>query len=66
MVSILANLTITDELTLATTNGHHCIDGLETGQHGLVDGVVGENTRGLDRSTVGPLLLIGLLRALTT
>jgi hypothetical protein len=37
--------------TLATTNGYHHINGLETSQHGLVDRVVGEDTGGLDGGT---------------
>ena len=48
----LAGLTVTDdELTLATTNGHHRVDGLETGQHGLVDRAAGENTGSLNGGT---------------
>jgi hypothetical protein len=68
-----AGLTFTDdELTLATTNGHHRIERLEAGQHGLVDGTAGENGGGFDRGTaashrlMGPLQSMGLPRASTT
>jgi len=38
----LSSLTITDnQLTLTTANGHHGVDGLETGLYGLVDGTAG-------------------------
>ena len=48
----LTSLTVTDdELTLATTNGHHGVDGLDTGHHGLVDGTTGKNTGGLEGGT---------------
>ena len=48
----LAGLTVTDdELTLATTNGNHGVDGLDTGHHGLVDGTTGKNTGGLEGGT---------------
>lgn len=54
----LAGLTVTnDQLTLTTADGHHGVDGLETGLHGLVDGAAGENTGGLD---LGTALLVGL------
>ena len=57
----LAGLTVTDdELTLATANGHHGVNGLQASLHGLVHGAPGENTgslkggattlRGLDRT----------------
>src|SRR5258706_9136525 len=50
--SSLASLTITDDqFTLTTTNGHHRVDGLKTGQHGLVDRAAGAHTRGLDGGT---------------
>lgn len=50
--SSLSGLTVTnDELTLATTNRHHGVDGLQTGLHGLVDGTTGQDTRGLDLGT---------------
>lgn len=40
--SSLSGLTITDnQLTLATTDGHHGVDGLETSLDGLVDGSSG-------------------------
>jgi hypothetical protein len=51
-------LTITnDQLTLATTNGHHCVDGLKTSLHWLVDGSSRKDTRGLQ---LGTTLLAGL------
>jgi hypothetical protein len=60
--SSLASLTIADDkLTLATANGHHGVDGLKTGLHGLVDRAARENTRSLHLSTT---LLGGLDRAL--
>lgn len=52
----LSGLTITDnQLTLATADGDHSIDGLETGLDGLVDRATGQNAGGLDLST-GSLL----------
>jgi len=54
----LTGLTITDnQLTLTTTDGDHGVDRLETGLDGLVDGLTGENARGLDLSTT---LLLGV------
>ena len=45
-------MTITnDQLTLATTNWHHGVDGLQTGLDRLVDGTTGQDTRSLDLST---------------
>lgn len=50
----LTGLTVTDDqLTLATANGHHGVDGLETGLHGLVDGAAGQDAGGLELSTAG-------------
>ena len=50
--SSLSGLTVTDDqLTLATSDGHHGVDGLETGLHGLLDGLAGQNTGGLELST---------------
>lgn len=58
----LAGLTITnDQLTLATANGNHGVDRLETSLHGLVDGAAGENAGGLE---LGTALLLGVERAL--
>ena len=43
----LSGLTVTnDQLTLATTDRNHGIDGLDTGHHGLVDGTTGQDTGG--------------------
>jgi hypothetical protein len=48
----LTSLTITnDQLTLTTADGHHGVDGLETGLHGLVDGLARENARSLELGT---------------
>ena len=48
----LAGLTVTnDQFTLATTNGDHGVDGLETSHHGLVDRATGQDTRSLEGST---------------
>lgn len=48
----LASLAITnDQLTLTTADGHHGVDGLETGLHGLVDGLARENARSLELGT---------------
>ena len=48
----LTGLTITnDKLTLATTDGNHSVDGLETGLDGLVDRTTGQDTGSLDLST---------------
>ena len=58
----LAGLTITDDqLTLATANGNHGIDGLETGLNGLPDGLTGQNAGGLQ---LGTTLLLGVERTL--
>mmetsp|Transcript_14605 Transcript_14605/g.28280 ORF Transcript_14605/g.28280 Transcript_14605/m.28280 type:complete len:558 (-) Transcript_14605:55-1728(-) len=58
----LTGLTITnDELTLATANGDEGVDGLETSLHGLVHGLTGKNTRGLDLDTVAAVTLDGAL-----
>lgn len=47
----LTSLTVTnDQLTLTTANRHHGVDGLETSLHGLVDGLAGQDTGGLDLS----------------
>lgn len=54
----LAGLTIADnQLTLATADGHHGVDGLETGLDGLADGLAGQDTGGLE---LGTALLGGL------
>ena len=54
----LTGLTVTDnQLTLATADGNHSVDGLETGLHGLVDGVTGQNAGSLELSTA---LLLGV------
>lgn len=54
----LSGLTITnDQLTLATSDRNHGIDGLETSLDWLVDGVTWENTWGLE---LGTTLLGGL------
>ena len=51
-------MTVTnDQLTLTTSNGNHGVDRLETGLHGLVDGLAGENARGLE---LGTALLLGV------
>jgi len=48
----LAGLTIAnDELTLATTDGDHGVDGLETSLHGLVHRLAGNDTGGLHLDT---------------
>jgi hypothetical protein len=58
----LAGLTITDDqLTLATADGNHSVDRLETGLDRLVDGVAGKNAGGLELSTT---LLFGVERPL--
>jgi hypothetical protein len=54
----LSGLTVTnDQLTLTTANGHHGVDGLETSLYGLLDGLAGQNTGGLE---LGTALLGGL------
>jgi hypothetical protein len=46
-------LTITDDkLTLTTTDGNHGVDTLNTSLHGLLDGLTGDNTGGLDLDTL--------------
>lgn len=58
----LASLTITDnQLTLATANRNHGIDGLQTSLHRLVDGTTGQNAGGLE---LGTALLLGVERTL--
>ena len=58
----LAGLTITNnKFTLTTTNGHHGVDGLETGHHGLVDGTAGQDTRSLEGGTAALGSLDGAL-----
>ena len=43
----LSGLTVTnDKLTLATSDGNHSVDGLETSLNGLTDGLTGQDTRG--------------------
>ena len=50
--SSLAGLTVTnDQLTLATADGNHGVDGLETSLDGLVDGLAGQNAGGLELGT---------------
>jgi hypothetical protein len=52
----LSGLTIADDqLTLATADGHHCVDRLEASLYGLTDGGTGKNTRRLHLSTAGAL-----------
>jgi hypothetical protein len=58
----LTGLTVTnDQLTLTSADGNHGVDGLETSLDGLVDGLSGQNTGGLELSTA---LLLGVDRAL--
>ena len=58
----LTGLTITnDQLTLTTANGHHGVDGLETGLDGLLDRLTGKNTGSLE---LGTSLLGGTERTL--
>jgi hypothetical protein len=58
----LAGLTVADnQLTLATADGDHGIDRLETGLDGLVDGTAGKNAGGLDLGTAALLGLDGAL-----
>lgn len=54
----LTGLTVTnDQLTLATADGNHGVNGLETSLHGLVDGAARKNAGGL---LLGTTLLSGL------
>lgn len=56
--SCLSGLTIADDqFTLATADGHHGVDGLETSLYGLVDGTTGQDTGGFE---LGTALLGGL------
>lgn len=58
----LSGLTVTNnQLTLTSANGHHGVDGLETGLYGLVDGATGQNAGGLELRTA---LLLGVEGAL--
>jgi hypothetical protein len=55
-------LTITDnQLTLTTSDGNHGVDGLETSLYGLVDGLAGQDTGGLELSTAALSSLEGTL-----
>jgi len=48
----LTGLTVTnDQLTLTTADGDHGVDTLHTSLHGLVDGLTGQDTGGLELST---------------
>ena len=61
--SSLSGLTITnDQLTLATANGDHGVDRLETGLDRLVDRLAGKNAGGLD---LGTALQLGVERTLS-
>jgi hypothetical protein len=52
----LAGLTVTnDQLTLATADGNHGVDGLETSLDGLVDRLSGQNAGSLELSTASLL-----------
>lgn len=54
----LTGLTVTnDQLTLTTADGHHGVDTLHTSLDGLVDGLTGKDTRGLE---LGTALLLGV------
>ena len=58
----LTGLTVTDDqLTLTTADGNHGVDTLHTSLNGLVDGLTGQDTRGLELSTA---LVLGLDGAL--
>jgi hypothetical protein len=48
----LSGLTVTnDQLTLTTSDGNHGVDRLETSLYGLLDGLTGQDTGGLELST---------------
>src|SRR6267154_4820194 len=48
----LAGLTVTnDKFTLATTNGHHGVNGLKTSHHRLIDGTTGQDAGSLEGGT---------------
>merc|ERR1712066_938523 len=54
--SSLTSLSVSNnQLTLATTNGHQAVHGLDTGLHGLLDGLPGDDAGGLQTNPV-PLL----------
>ena len=56
----LASLAIADdELTLAAADGDERVDSLEASLHGLVDGLAGEDTGGLDFDTLAGDVLEG-------
>jgi len=58
----LTGLTVTnDQLTLASADGNHGVNGLETSLDGLVNGLSGQNTGSLELSTA---LLLGVDGAL--
>ena len=58
----LTGLTVTnDQLTLTTADGNHGVNTLHTSLDGLVDGLTGQDTRGLELSTALGLGLDGTL-----
>merc|ERR1739847_212795 len=60
--SSLASLTVSnDQLTLATTNGHQAVHGLDAGLHGLLDGLPGDDAGGLQSDPVPVLAGDGTL-----
>merc|ERR1712087_943158 len=60
--SSLASLTISnDQLTLTTANGHQAVHGLDTGLHGLLDGLPGDDAGSLQSNPVPVLAEDGTL-----
>jgi len=54
----LSGLSVTnDEFSLSSSNGHEGVDGLEAGLHGLVDGLSGDNSGGLELNSLSAVAL---------
>ena len=69
--SSFTGLTVTNnQLTLATADGHHGVDRLDTSHHGLVDGATRQDTGSLDGGTAtlssldGPFAINGVTESI--
>lgn len=58
--SSLSGLSISnDEFSLSSSDGHQTVDGLQSSLHGFVDGLSGDNARGLNFNSISILTLDG-------
>ena len=56
----LSSLSVSnDELSLSSADGHEGVDGLQTGLHGLVDGLSGDDSGGLELDSLSSVGLDG-------